>query len=178
MSDTFPILIDGEEKGQLTVTPRGLITEFTGRCRDPGRLIRLSVYGDGSEGYLGVMEPVGGELYLCRKFSRAAMAFFPGKIEYAAEAGKTHEPAPVPPNAEDAAPSPKPDRRRPASRQKQTDLIWYSAGDGSLFTDWDGRSYRAIPMASWGLPLEQAVERRVIEGVEYAVFAVGSGQIV
>lgn len=177
MSENYPILINGEETGQLTVRHSGLITEFTGRCPDPGRLVRLSVYGGGTEGYLGVMEPLDGQLYLCRKFSRASMAFFPKRIEYAAEAGEKHTPAPPP--------SPEPEEKTPparsasrGNRSRETDLIWYSAGDGSLYTAWDGQSYRAIPMAAWGLPLERAVERRVIDGVEYAVFALDNGQIV
>ena len=178
MSETYPIVMNGGENGVLTVARKGLITEFTGRCRDPGRLFRLSVYGEGAEGYLGVMEPVGGELYLCRKLSRTAMAYFPGKIEYAAEAGGTNAPAPPPRQEETAAPRPG-SGGRPGPRQRQgKDLIWYSAGDGSLYTVWNGRSYRAIPMAAWGLPLERAVERRTIDGVEYAVFALENGQIV
>lgn len=176
MSETYPILISGEEAGRLNVQHRGLITEFTGRCADPGRLVRLSVYGDGSEGYLGVMEPVGGELYLCRKFSRTAMKDFPEKIEYAAEAGEDHAPAPPPPQPEKTVPAPR--HRQPARQRQEKDLLWYSAGDGSLYTTWEGRNYRAIPMAAWGLPMERAVERRFIDGVEYAVFALDDGQII
>ena len=33
-------------------------------------------------------------------------------------------------------------------------------------------------MAAWGLPMERAVERRTIQGVEYAVFALEDSQIV
>lgn len=170
MSETFPIRLNGEETGTLTVTPRGLTTEFTARCADPGRLIRLSVYGEAAEGYLGVMEPVGGALYLCRRFSRAAMAGFPEKIEYAAESGKAY--TPTPPPAETPA------RPRGRNRPQQRDVVWYSAPDGSLYADVSGKSYRAIPMAAWGLPLERAVERRTINGIEYAVFALDEGQIV
>ena len=170
MSETYPIMINGEEKGTLTVAPRGLTTEFAARCADPGRLLRVSVYGGGTEGYLGVMEPVGGALYLCRRFSRAAMAGFPAMIEYAAESGADYTPAP--PTAETPA------QPRGRNRPKPRDVVWYSAPDGSLYTDVNGKSYRAIPMAAWGLPLERAVERRTINGVEYAVFALDAGQIV
>lgn len=170
MSDTYPIILSGEEKGTLTVSPRGLTTEFIGRCPDPGRLVRLSVYGNETEGYLGVMEPVGGALYLCRRLSRAAMAGFPQKIEYAGESGAAHMPAPPP--AEPAVQA----RGRNTPRRK--DLVWHSAPDGSLYTTVNGKGYRAIPMAAWGLPMERAVERRTIQGVEYAVFALEEGQIV
>ena len=168
MSDTYPIRLNGEEKGTLTVSPKGLTTEFVTRCQDPGRLVRLSVYGDETEGYLGVMEPVGGTLYLCRRLSRAAMAAFPREIEYAGESGAAHTPAPPPAET-------RPARGRNTPRQK--DIIWYSAPDGSLYTAVNGKGYRAIPMAAWGLPMERAVERRTINGVEYAVFATEEGQI-
>ena len=93
MDETYPILFDGVQTGTLTLARRGLLTEFTARCDDPGRLVRLSVYGGGREGYLGVMEPEDGKLTLCRRLSRGAMALFPEKIEYASEAGQTPPPA-------------------------------------------------------------------------------------
>ena len=96
MSEEYPIIIDSRTAGTLTVTPAGLTTEFLARCADPGRLIRLSVYGEGGEGYLGVMEPMGGALTLCRRLSRAAMALFPERIDYAAESGAEHTPGPAP----------------------------------------------------------------------------------
>ena len=60
--------------------------------------------------------------------------------------------------------------------EPDTDLLWFQAGDGSLVTLWEGRQYRAIPMAAWGLPMDRILERRVIEGVEYAVFATENGK--
>ena len=174
MSEEYPIIIDSRTAGTLTVTPAGLTTEFLARCADPGRLIRLSVYGEGGEGYLGVMEPMGGALTLCRRLSRAAMALFPERIDYAAEAGAEHTPGPAPaPPAEE-----KPSSRRGRSREgEQGDLLWYTVGDGSLFTVSGGRGYRAIPAAAWGLPMERAVEKRLIDGVEYAVFPLEEGKI-
>jgi len=160
MSDTYPILLNGREEGTLTVTGRGPMTEFLARCRDPGRLVRLSVYGGGREGYLGVMEPVGGELTLCRRRSRAELKAFPESIEYAAEAGS----APARPA------EPRPPEPRRSRREQSGDLLWVQAGDGSLYTVSGGRRYRAFPMANWGLPLERAVDRRTIQGVEYAIF--------
>ena len=169
MDETYPIIFSGETTGTLTMTRRGLFTEFTARCADPGALVRLSVYGGGREGYLGVMEPQNGTLTLRRRLTRAAMEGFPPQIEYAAAAGE--KPAPT----GTAAPEPEPP---PRPREPNTDLIWYRAGDGSLVTTWEGKQYRAVPMAAWGLPLERAVERRVIEGTEYAVFALDEAQIV
>ena len=57
MSETYPVLINGEKKGTLTVSREGLTTRFDAKCEDPGTLVRLSVYGGGKEGYLGVMTP-------------------------------------------------------------------------------------------------------------------------
>jgi hypothetical protein len=164
MTDTYPLILESETKGSLQVTKQGLITEFIARCPDPGRLVRLSVFGEGKEGYLGVMEPEGGELRLCRRFSRAAMAGFPETISYASEAGRSCQPAPAV------------DRklaRGGGGRPRQQDVLWRRVGDGSLFTVTGGKAYRAVPMANLGLPLAKASDRRVIEGVEYVIFPLG-----
>ena len=50
MSETYPVLINGEKKGTLTVSREGLTTRFDAKCEDPGTLVRLSVYGGGREG--------------------------------------------------------------------------------------------------------------------------------
>lgn len=159
MFDTYPLILDSETKGTLQVAKKGLVTEFRARCPDPGRLVRLSVFGEGKEGYLGVMEPEGGELRLCRRLSRAAMAGFPEHIAYASQAGGGHAPAP-----------PKPETRSGRGAAREPDVLWRRVGDGSLYTVTGGRAWRAIPMANAGLPLEKAAERRVIEGVEYVIF--------
>ena len=169
MDETYPILLSGERAGSLTVSAEGLFTRFVARCSDPGGVVRLSVYGGGREGYLGVMEPEGGQLYLERRLSRAAMVSFPETIEFASEAGRKKTNG----HPQPAAPSEERESRAvcPESAEENTDLLWYRAGDGSLVTAFGGRQYRAIPMAAWGLPMEQAVDRRTIDGVEYAVFA-------
>ena len=88
MSETYPVLLCGEKKGTLTVSREGLTTRFDAKCEDPGTLVRLSVYGGGKEGYLGVMTPENGVLTLHRRLTRAALAAFPAEIEFAAEAGR------------------------------------------------------------------------------------------
>ena len=149
---TVPVRLDGEVKGSLTVTAEGLLRRFDARCADPGRLVRLSVYGQGKEGYLGVMEPENGALTLCRKLSRTATAAFPARIEYAAEAGSA-----APPRGEAAAAP----ASRPRSREK--DVLWRRVGDGSLYTVSGDRPYRAVPMARLGLPAGKMLERRTID---------------
>lgn len=183
MSEKIPIHLDGVVKGTLTVTREGLVTRFEGRCEDPGRLVRLSVYGGGKEGYLGVMSPERGALSLTRQISRAGMADFPTVMEYAAEAGRALPEAK--PEAEKPAESAQAPRRgcatiphvnaRRCPRQEQPKreeegLLWYPTGDGGLYTVWHGRAYQAIPMAPYGLSRQQMVEMRTIEGVEYAVY--------
>ena len=193
MSETYPVWINGEKKGTLTVSREGLTTWFDAKCEDPGTLVRLSVYGGGREGYLGVMTPENGVLTLHRKLTRAALAAFPTEIEFAAEAGrKTAAPEQKPESArppEKRAESAAPVQAAPAQpvpmqntaskpRERAGDIVWRDAGDGSLYTVYKNQPYRAIPMAAWGLPTERMVEKRTINGVEYAVFALKDGKIV
>ena len=180
MGETYPIRINGETKGTLTVSREGLTTRFDARCEDPGTLVRLSVYGGGKEGYLGVMTPENGALTLHRRLSRAALSAFPAEIEYAGEAGRPTA-APEKKPAAEKPPERKPETAQngvPAkTRERSPDILWHDAGDGSLYAVVKNRPYRAIPMAAWGLPTERMVEKRTIEGVEYAIFALKDGRI-
>lgn len=181
MSETYPVLINGAKKGTLTVSREGLTTRFDAKCEDPGTLVRLSVYGGGREGYLGVMTPENGVLTLHRKLTRAALAAFPAEIELAAEAGrKTAAPEQKPENemAQEKKPETAAPSAAPKPRERTGDVLWRDAGDGSLFTVYKNQPYRAIPMAAWGLPTERMVEKRTINGVEYAIFALKDGKIV
>lgn len=192
MSETYPVLINGEKKGTLAVSREGLTTRFDAKCEDPGTLVRLSVYGGGREGYLGVMTPENGVLTLHRKLTRAALAAFPVEIEFAAEAGRKtaaperrpeagqtpeKRPEPAPAQSAPAAQSAPMAGTAPRPRERAGDIVWRDAGDGSLYTVYKNQPYRAIPMAAWGLPTERMVEKRVINGVEYAIFALKDGRI-
>ena len=183
MGESYPILLRGEKKGTLTVSHEGLTTRFDAKCEDPGTLVRLSVYGGGKEGYLGVMTPENGALTLHRRLTRAAMAGFPETAEYAAESGKPASPPETKsPERKGEPPESRPAHTpgaAPAAPQGRTqDVLWRDAGDGSLYTVYKNQPYRAIPMAAWGLPTERMVEKRTIGGVEYAVFALKDGRIV
>ena len=181
MSETYPIYYNGAPAGTLQAEREGLFTVFTARMEDPGSLVRLSVFGAGGrESCLGVMAPENGALALRKRLSRRDMAGFPEPILYAAPAG-TAQPRPAPAAEEEPPeepPAEPPAEPGPDSRERGTEHIWYQAGDGSLFTARNGHSYRAIPMAAWGLPMEHALEERVIDGVRYAVFALKDGQII
>ena len=169
-----PVRLGGEIKGELVMTGEGLMERFDARCEDPGALVRLSVYGGGKEGYLGVMEPENGALSLHRRLSRAERADFPDPIEYAAEAGRA---------GEAAAPSPRPKpqnapRRAPNARQqREGDILWRQVGDGSLYAETSEGRFRAIPATRYGLPAGKAVDRRPIEGVDYVIYRLQNGRI-
>ena len=71
--EQYPITIDGENAGTLTVEQQGARTVFTAECAMRPELVRISVYGGGREGYLGVLAPEGGMLRLrapCGSFRR------------------------------------------------------------------------------------------------------------
>ena len=85
--EAYPIIIDGELAGKLTVDRQGALTAFHAECSSLPGLVRLSVYGGGREGYLGVLAPEGEKLTLHKALSRAAMREFPPEIESVERAG-------------------------------------------------------------------------------------------
>lgn len=89
LTGCYPIILDGADAGKVTVSREGVFWRFEASCAMREELLRLSVYGEGAEGYLGVMEPRDGELYLSKKLSRSAVSGFPGSISFAARAGET-----------------------------------------------------------------------------------------
>lgn len=88
ISGSYPIILDGETTGEVTVTREGLFWSFDAKCEIRNEIVRLSVYGDGREGYLGIMEPFGDMLRLTKKFSRSALSEFPMNISHAGEKGE------------------------------------------------------------------------------------------
>lgn len=86
---SYPIILDGETVGELTVSREGLFWGFDAKCEMRGEIVRLSVYGNGTEAYLGIMEPIGDMLRLTKKLSRSALAAFPSKISHAGQKGDT-----------------------------------------------------------------------------------------
>jgi len=88
ISGSYPIILDGETTGEVTVTREGLFWSFDAKCELRSEIVRLSVYGDGREGYLGIMEPFGDMLKLTKKFSRNALSEFPTNISHAGEKGE------------------------------------------------------------------------------------------
>jgi hypothetical protein len=90
LSGNYPIIIDGKEIGSIDVSRDGLFWSFEATSEMESGIIRLSVFGDGGEGYLGVMEPRENRLRLKKKFSRSAMTGFPASITHAGRRGERH----------------------------------------------------------------------------------------
>jgi hypothetical protein len=156
--EEYPVILDGKDAGRITVRRNVLMTEFDA-CA-PGRegLLRLSVYGGGREGYLGVMEPGNGGLRLIRTLSASAMKNFPENIQYAGAAGE--EPVPVPGVLKASASAPKPNG-------PEEGLLWFSTPEGVL-TAFDGEgTLCAIPA---DMPRPPKGIARIINGREYLVF--------
>ena len=83
----YPLIIDGNEAGTLSVNEEGLYTCFEAHAAERDGLVRLWVCGGGARAYLGVMQPWSGGLYLRRRLSRSELKGFPAHIEYAADQG-------------------------------------------------------------------------------------------
>ncbi len=168
MEGTYPLLIDGRESGELRVTRRGALTLFEAEAEDGGGILRLSVYGGGREGYLGVMSPSGeGRVALRRQLSRAALRDFPEQIEYAAPAGAAPavtEPEPGPEPESAPKPEPGPDEG------PEGGLIWYSSPDGTLSAHDGRRLLVALPADDARVPAWAGDVVRSINGRKYVVF--------
>lgn len=160
----YPLIISGREQGQLNVERQGLFTVFEALCPQQDRLLKISVYGEGKEGYLGLMQPWSGGLYLRRSLSRTQLRSFPEKIEYAAPAGLVQESAVHKPLENEKTKSLEP---VPESIDG-SDLTWFRRTDGSLVSH-DGKScIVALPSA-----LRENVPRAVIkyiDGQAYMLF--------
>lgn len=142
----YPVIIDGKNVGKLQVFRQGLYTVYRAWVDKRGELLRLSVYGQGSEGRLGLMQPGENGLYLERRFSNAGQRDFPQRIEYAGPSGQRIN-------------------RHCSNKPGNSGLLWYRHKNGTLSTFDGKRQMVAIPVRC-GL----SFRTRCIEGREYAVF--------
>lgn len=175
--ETYPVIINGESCGEMSVSRDGLMTIFHVTMELREGVTRLSVYGDGAEGYLGVAMPENGELHLRKAVSAAGLRAFPKEIRCVSLAGLSAEaccgtgaePASEPSEAE-AQPEPEPESKPEQDGGAPGDdggLLWFSTQDGVL-TAFDGqRSLVAVPSDAPGAP---SGIRRIIGGREYVVF--------
>lgn len=193
MEGTWPVRINGVECGTVSAHPEGVYTVITAEAVCNG-VVRISLYGGGCEGYLGVLAPnADGRMTLTRRVTRSALAAFPAEPEYAAEAGltpperrdetdesDTAAPSDVEPEASceseaqaearaeeqiEAKTEAEPEPAPPAA-----DTLWYAAPDGTL-SHFDGeKHWLAMPSDGVRVPnWAKGVVRR-INGREYVVF--------
>lgn len=80
---SYPVYIDGNECGHLTVRTDGLMTVFSAKCSvKSGVITRLYVCGGGRSAVLGTLNKNG---EITRRFSRTELTKLPHDIEYAAD---------------------------------------------------------------------------------------------
>lgn len=165
MEKEYPLMIEGERRGVLTERRDGLFTVLEATVYEGEGLVRLAAYGGGQEGYLGVMQPLRGGMYLRRRMTRREREVLPEVIEYAAPAGERRaEPESL--GKGEAA-----DMCAIVDGEEQDDgdgLAWYARPDGSL-TAFDGQgSIVALP-ADLRREAEGTVLRE-INGRRYMIF--------
>ena len=166
MADTWPLILDGVECGSVTAEKRGAYTLFTARALYTGEVKRISLYGGGAEGYLGVLSPDADGVSLTRKLTRSGMASFPERPEYAAEAGGGPERERAPERAEEQVQA---EQGEPDAVPSDGEL-WYASPDGTL-SRFDGRHMLvALPSENARVPNWAKGVVRMINGREYVVF--------
>ena len=189
--ETYPIMLDGVLAGKLKVEEKGARTVFDAECKMRPELVRISVYGGGREGYLGVLAPEGEALILHRALSREQMRAFPAEIESVERAGRSAaaaaEPeAPSEPKAPAAPETPADAGRAPAPVEEEKEAVpadtgtldWYASPDGALVCFDGEHSLIALPLGDARIPEGVAGQRRAIEGGDYLVYPTKDGKIV
>lgn len=169
MEGRWPLILDGVECGFVTAEKRGAYTVFTARALYTGELKRISLYGGGVEGVLGVLAPDGEEVSLTRRFTRSELAVFPAEPEYAAESGGSPRAEPRP--DEDAPEADAKAKGEPETAPPVDDgVLWYSSPDGTL-SRFDGRRLLvALPSENVRVPDWAQGVVQYINGREYVVF--------
>lgn len=179
----YPLMIDGNDAGTLSVSEEGLYTCFEARAGEHDGLVRLWVCGGGESAYLGVMQPWSGGLYLRRRLSRSELKGFPAQIEYASDQGEeslhNSNGSTVKVNIEPVAPASSlhnvknafsnPSCPFPADIPEDTlSLQWFSRRDGTLVS-FDGISCLVALPAELRHADRRAVIRE-IAGQKYMIF--------
>lgn len=192
MTGTYPIIINGENVGEIDISQNGVLTTFEALCEDSGDIVRLALYGE-SEGYLGVMLPRDGKLCLKKSLTKLALEGFPQKPTHAGNSGGATteyiaqqepepeaipEPTPEPETETESKPEPKPEPEPEPEQEQDEDLVW-QIKQGGVLTCVKGESRLiALPYGTPGMPMEKIRETRMIEGAKYAVFKVENNDII
>ncbi len=183
MEEKYPVIIEGELKGVLTVRKEGAFTVFEAQCPMMEGVQRLSVYGDDGEGLLGVMMPEGDKLILRKKLSPNAMRTFPNPIIEAGLSGRGQAqpeqekvPEEILEKSEEAAEEYEEavetmERQENGKKEaEEADFTWYASPDGALVSFDGANSLLALPVGDERIPPMPQGERRSIEGKEYLVY--------
>lgn len=163
MELSIPILYANKPVGTLSAVQDGLYTVFSGTCDVPDvHRLRLSVYGEDRETYLGLMLPDrAGRLTLRKRLTRAERERLPQPALFAAE---EHAAFPeLAPSREELPPAAEP-------APGQGDVLWHAGPDGTLYAVEGERSWVAIPEARAAVPPEARRLLREIDGARYLVF--------
>lgn len=166
MDLSIPILYENKPVGALTAEQDGLYTVYTAACTIPGAdRLRLSVYGEDREAYLGLMLPDGtGRLTLRKRLTRLERERLPAPALFAAE-----EHAVFPELAATAqAEPPEPPETIPVPGAG--DVFWHAGPDGTLYAVDGAQGWIAIPEARANVPPEARRLLREIDGGKYLVF--------
>ena len=166
MELSIPILYENKPVGTVSAEQDGLYTVYTAACTVPGlRRLRLSLYGEDREAYLGLMLPDGsGQLTMRKRLSRLERERLPSPALFAAEENTAFpELAPKaqeePPEQEQTVPVP-----------GEGDVLWHAGPDGTLYAVDGAQAWIAIPEAHADLPPEARRLLREIDGARYLVF--------
>ena len=168
LEGVYPIMIDGNLEGKLTVTVQGAWTVFDAVCRPLPGVVRISVYGGGAEGVLGVLAPDREQFGLHKTLSRTELKSFPQEIESVERSGMKLAAAEEKPEA----------TGEPAVPEDTDGLLWYFSPDGALVCFDGTRSLIALPLGDERIPAGFGGQRRSIEGKEYKVYITKNGKIV
>lgn len=181
MVGTWPLLLDGAERGTVTASKDGAYTLIRARARYSGALKRVSLYGEAGELPLGVLSPEGEYVSLTRRFTRRELGAFSGGAEYAAESGSgggggkaagagTGGPAPEEEDTPAAVEGAGEDEARGGAPAPPGGALWYSAPDGTLSRHDGERLLVAFPAENVRVPGWAGGVVRRINGREYVVF--------
>ncbi len=189
--ERYPLILDGAASGSVSVHREGGWTVFDAQCDSVQGIVRISVYGEGREGYLGILEPEAGKFALHRRLSRSAMREFPVRIEYAGPAGQSAaaEGVPEPPECMAEAPEqtpPEPVPEQPPNREEDRnetppeleDVYWYASPDGALVCFDGEQNLIALPVGDERIPDGPGGWPRTIEGQEYIVYRTKDGRLI
>ena len=140
----YPFIYSGSVFGTLTVTESGLFTVFELITQYTPEILRVYVRGGGKSFYLGIPEPRGKGLYLCRRLSKREMLAVPESIEYASCGERGVQNAEVP--------------------QSTDGTVWTRHSDGTL------RSGDLIAIPAALSAMADGVRLKIIEGRTYMLF--------